>query len=260
MIGTLLALPAHLRKRLASALEAGLLAMPYGVGSVHSVLGTRQDGEDVAGALLELERLGISGAAAAAWIRTAEEVSARVPRPDLVWSGPDVPGLHARDTRRVYEELLGSAERSIWACTYAFFDGPRAFEVLARRMDARPDLHVILLLNIQRGRGDTSTAEKVVRRFADHFWTKDWPGAARPSVYYDPRSLELDGRVGVLHAKAVIADDEAVFVTSANLTEAALDRNIEIGLVIRDRALAASVSSHFRVLIERGLLHPLPMA
>ena len=66
--------------------------------------------------------------------------------------------------------------------------------------------------------------------------------------------------MGILHAKAVVADDEAVFVTSANLTEAALDRNIEIGLVVRDRALAASVSSHFRALIDRGLLHPLPMA
>jgi hypothetical protein len=32
------------------------------------------------------------------------------------------------DTRRVYEELLGCAERSIWASTYAFFDGPRAFD------------------------------------------------------------------------------------------------------------------------------------
>ena len=57
-----------------------------------------------------------------------------------MWSGPEVPGLHARDTRRVYEELLGSAERSVWASTYAFFDGPKAFEVLARRMDAVPGL------------------------------------------------------------------------------------------------------------------------
>ena len=62
----------------------------------------------------------------------------------------------------------------------------------------------------------------------------------------------------MLHAKAVVADDEAVFVTSANLTEAALDRNIE--LLVRDRAIAASVSSHFRGLIDRGLLRPLPMA
>ncbi len=57
-----------------------------------------------------------------------------------------------------------------------------------------------------------------------------------------------------------MTDEEAVFVTSANLTEAALDRNFELGLLVRDRALAASVSSHFQGLIDRGLLHPLPMA
>ncbi len=57
-----------------------------------------------------------------------------------------------------------------------------------------------------------------------------------------------------------MADEAAAFVTSANLTEAARDRNIEIGLLFRDRALAASVSSHFRALIDRSLLRPLPMA
>jgi phosphatidylserine/phosphatidylglycerophosphate/cardiolipin synthase-like enzyme len=99
-----------------------------------------------------------------------------------------------------------------------------------------------------------------VRRFADHFWKTDWPGSARPRVvYYDPRALEQDGPGGVLHAKGVVTDDGVVFVTSANLTDAALDRNIEVGLLVRDRALAASVSSHFRGLIDRGLLHSLPM-
>jgi phosphatidylserine/phosphatidylglycerophosphate/cardiolipin synthase-like enzyme len=98
----------------------------------------------------------------------------------------------------------------------------------------------------------------VVRRFADRFWAADWPGARRPSVFYDPRALEPDGPTGVLHAKAVVADGEVVFLTSANLTEAALDRNIELGLLVRDRALAASLARHFQVLIERGLLLPLP--
>jgi len=79
-------------------------------------------------------------------------------------------------------------------------------------------------------------------------------------VYYDPRALALEGPSGVLHAKAVVVDDEAVFVTSANLTEAALDRNIEMGLLVRDRALAASVASHFQGLIDQGLLRPLPAA
>ena len=146
------------------------------------------------------------------------------------------------------------------ASTYAFFDGPKAFEVMARRMDATPSLRVTLLLNIQRKRGDTTAVEQLVRKFTDRFWNTEWPGSSRPTVYYDPRALELDGPGGVLHAKAIVADDEAVFVTSANLTEAALDRNIEVGLLVRDRALAATLSSHFRGLIDRELLRPLPMA
>lgn len=127
-------------------------------------------------------------------------------------------------------------------------------------MDATPELRVTLLLNIQRKRGDTAAADQLVRRFADRFWAVDWPGSSRPRVYYDPRALELEGPTGVLHAKALVVDDEAIFVTSANLTEAALERNIEVGLLVRDRALAASLSSHFRGLIDQGLLRPLPMA
>jgi phosphatidylserine/phosphatidylglycerophosphate/cardiolipin synthase-like enzyme len=260
MIDALLDLPSHLRQRLASALESGLVAAPYPIVSLRSVLGIPAGGEDVVAALLHLQRLGISSHAAAAWIRTVEEAMTRAPRADLVWSGPELPGLHARDTRRVYEELLGSAERSVLASAYVFFDGPKAFEVLARRMDARPALRVTLLLNIQRKRGDTSAADQLVRRFADRFWATDWPGSSRPSIYYDPRALEMDGPAGILHAKALVVDGEAVFVTSANLTEAALDRNIEVGLLVRDQALAASLASHFQGLIDQGLLHPLPRA
>ena len=64
----------------------------------------------------------------------------------------------------------------------------------------------------------------------------------------------------MLHAKALVADAETVFVTSANLTEAALDRNIELGLLVRDASLAKSIIRHFQTLIEKKLLRPLPVA
>lgn len=204
------------------------------------------------------ERLGVSPVAGAAWLKSLRLAEARASPPDFVWTGPEVAGLHARDACRVYEELLGSAERSVWASSYAFFDGPQAFGTLARRMDAIPGLAVTLLLNIERRRGDTTSADSLVRRFADEFWGREWPGAARPKVYFDPRSLEMGGPTGVLHAKAVVADEESVFITSANLTAAAWDRNIELGLLVRDRALAATTVIHFRTLIEKDLLRRLP--
>ena len=131
MIDTLLSLPSHLRERLASALETALLAPPYSDTSLRSVLGNLEGIEAVIEALRELERLGISGRGAAAWLRAVEKVAARVRAPDLVWSGPEVPGLHARDTRRVYEELLGSAERSMLATTFVFCTKPPAQYSLA---------------------------------------------------------------------------------------------------------------------------------
>ena len=211
MIHALLALPHHLRERLIAGLTTGLLTPPYAAATMRPIVGADR-ASDVAVTLGRLDQAGVSAPAVVAWMHSVTTAESRVAAPQLVWSGPEVPGLHARDTRRVYHELLGSARRSIWASTFVFFDGPKTFELLARRMDAEPRLRVTLLLNIQRKRGDTT-----------------------------------------------VADDEAVFITSANLTEAALDRNIEIGLLVRDRSLAANVVRHFRILIDRGLLLPLPL-
>lgn len=259
MSDALLDLPAHLRQRVASALRTGLLGPPYSVASVRSVVNAGESSQSLSEALVALDKRGVTSPAIAELLGVADRVAARAPRLDLVWSGPTVAGLHSRNTRRVYEELLGSAERSVWASTYAFFDGPSAFEVLAKRMDAKPGLQVTLLLNVQRKRGDTTVADQLVWRFAERFWKHEWPGTARPRVFYDPRALEPDGPGGVLHAKAVVVDDEVVFITSANLTEAALDSNIELGLLVRAPALAASVSTRFQALIDQGILKPLPV-
>ena len=71
-----------------------------------------------------------------------------------------------------------------------------------------PVTSATLLLNLQRKRGNTTSTDHLVRSFADRFWSVEWPGASRPRVYFDPRALEADGHGGVLHAKAVVADDE----------------------------------------------------
>jgi phosphatidylserine/phosphatidylglycerophosphate/cardiolipin synthase-like enzyme len=258
MIEPLLELPAHVRERLVNALKTELLIAPYEEAAVRSALGGDAAAVGVGDALQRLKDRGVPGPAVALALEAASRAAAGTRSPDLVWSGPEVPGLHARDTRRVYEELVASAERSMWISTYAYYDGPRAFKSLAARMQEVPQLQVTLLLNIQRRPGDTAPPEQLVVRFAERLWGHDWPGSRKPAVFYDPRSLKLHSAGGILHAKAVIADDEAAFVTSANLTEAAFDRNIEVGVLTRDHALAASLARHFGTLIERGLLLPLP--
>ena len=211
------------------------------------------------GALSEWKRLEISTAAAVAWLGSLEQVVSRVATPDFVWSGPKVPGLYSRDTRQVYEELMSIARQSIWASTYAYFDGPRAFETLARRMDAVPELRgdAASQYRTREGRHNSRRPSRssvrrplLGRRLAGLF--------APTSLLRSP--LRCTGRPHqcTLHAKAVIADEETVFITSANLTEAALDRNIETGLLLRDQTIAATSLSYFQGLIDRGRLRVLP--
>lgn len=258
MTRALINLPAHQRRRLAQALESGVLAAPFTRESLRSVLGLR----DADGALIAVldrwEEFGVVGPAKAAWLRSLDEAEGYRPASEFVWSGPAVAGLHARATRQALEQSLGNAHSSVWLSTYAFFDGPRAFEPLARRMEEVLSLEVTLLLNIERKRGDTTAAENLIRRFADRFWGQEWPGSRRPRVFFDPRALSEGGAGGVLHAKALVVDEERVLITSANLTEAALDRNIEMGVLLQDRVFAATVIAHFRSLVERRLLLPLP--
>lgn len=255
----LLALPSHLRSRLIRALETGRLRAPYPASTLRAVLsGEAPEVEGVRSALIGLNARGIDGRAAAFALELARSEAGRVDRPTLVWSGPGDHRLQSRQTNVVYEELLDEAEHRIWISTYALFDGPRLFKTLAQRMDGSPALEVTLLLNIGRKAGNTTKAEDLVASFANNLWAKEWPGHRRPDVFYDPRSLHLPHPEGVLHAKAVVVDERAAFIGSANLTEAAFERNFEAGVLSRDRSLAASLARHFRTLVEHGKVEPLP--
>ena len=176
--------------------------------------------------------------------------------PQLVWSGPKASA--ERDTRRVYEDLFTSAKRSLWVLSYAYRDGPDVFGKLAKQLDATPGLEVTLILNIERWQREKKhRIKKVVGRFADRFWKKDWPGQNRPLVYYDRRSVNKQ-LLGKVHAKVVVADEEHVFVTSANLTRRAWDDNVELGILVRDADLARSVIAHLQGLIDTRVLWELP--
>ena len=81
-----------------------------------------------------------------------------------------------------------------------------------------------------------------------------------PELFYDPRSLAAgEGPRASLHAKCIVINGAKAFIGSANLTEAAQLRNIEIGIVTTDTAIAAAIERHIDALIEAGHLQPLPL-
>jgi hypothetical protein len=87
-------------------------------------------------------------------------------------------------------------------------------------MQDNPELAVRLFLDIQRRPGNTSAASELVREFVHRFRTSQWP-SGRP------------------------------LPQAANFTEAAHQRNIEVGVRLRSPIMAAR-SSFFHSLVASG--------
>lgn len=174
---------------------------------------------------------------------------------DLVWTGPETNGVTNRDTKVVVQELFRNAKQSVLIAGFAVYQGKEVFKSLADAMEKNQDLTVDMYLNIHRKYGDTTCPDDLVKRFTDDFKRRQWSGSRLPNVYYDPRSISLDPNTkAVLHAKCIVVDKEISFVTSANFTEAAQERNIEAGILVRLPSFSEKLYMHFAALSSTGIL------
>ena len=156
------------------------------------------------------------------------------------------------------EELFAHAERFVLVSSYVVQKGATVFKSLTDRMIVRPELHVQLFLHIGREWRDTRDESELLREFASDLLGQ-WPGTRRPEVFYDPRTLSADATVrAAWHAKCVIADEDLAFVTSANFTEWAQQRNVEAGVLIRDRHFAGQLRQQFDGLVQSKQVRRLP--
>jgi len=117
-----------------------------------------------------------------------------------------------------------------------------------------------MFLDVHRHPTDSSTDAALLARFATELRTKQWPGGRLPEVFYDPRSLAIGkGPKACLHAKCVVVDRATAFVSSANFTEAAQVRNIEVGVLIRLVSFATQLAGHFEGLMAQHQLKRLDL-
>lgn len=252
-------------RQVASAIRSGRLLAPYTNVAVSRLLSAPLVGSTSD----ELQRLANQGfepdkLATLLDLLTADRASRRSVEDviDLVTTGPEADGVANRDTSVVVRELFANAEQSVLIAGYAVYQGQSVFRALADRMAERPTLRVRMFLDVQRPHGDSSASSQLARRFSARFVADQWPATAPlPEVFYCARSLDLNASHRVsLHAKCVVVDDRAAFVSSANFTEAAHERNIEVGILVRSMMIARRLVAHFEFLVAQGELRPLSLS
>ena len=140
----------------------------------------------------------------------------------LVFSGPIKYHEKMDQTYSVLLKMINSATKSIILVGYAMIDKKNE-ELFESLKNAAKERNVTIKIIF-----DKATKSKKWGK-----WTKS-PKKIISQVWGDlehfPEIYTYDATKSSLHAKLLIIDDEEIFVTSANLTDRAMTRNLEIGI------------------------------
>jgi phosphatidylserine/phosphatidylglycerophosphate/cardiolipin synthase-like enzyme len=172
-------------------------------------------------------------------------------RADLVWTGPLGPGSTFRRTDQALLEVIERAQKQLLIVSFAVYKVEAIQRALVAAVDRGVSIRLVLeTSDASGGRYDGDPVASLDSKLTERSEILVWPLEKRPTV----KSKSGDPIWGVLHAKCALADDRLLFVSSANLTGAALALNIELGVLVEGGELPSQVGKHFAELIQRQIL------
>ena len=184
-------------------------------------------------------------AALASAVVTRSRVEAEQGSTEIVWTGPaTVPVPSHRPTAAVAHELIASAKQHITLATFSAGKVDDLIDALDKRR--RDGVKIRLLLETPRPDGTGPDGPTAFERLVPYVDCLHWPRASRQSPDWTS-----------MHVKVLIRDADAVLITSANMSRAAMRDNMELGVKIEGGSIPVRLSRHFDDLQETGILESL---
>lgn len=157
---------------------------------------------------------------------------------ELIWTGPALSSHVFRRTDQALLELIQGAKNQLLIVSFAVYKVHSILEAIEAAICRNVNVSICLEdLDGNQGKiafSGIKTFSDSVFRLAS-FYT--WPIENRPRT--------VDGKFGSLHAKIAVADRETVYISSANLTDYAMDLNIEMGVLLKDSCIGEQISNLF---------------
>ncbi len=168
---------------------------------------------------------------------------------ELLWSGPSpADQIPARRIDQALYDLIANAKQDILSVTFAAAKIERLASELLKAHHRGVRIRLILEFE-QSSEGQLSydaikAFPPALVKAADIYF---WP--------VEKRERNQAGRPGKLHAKLAIVDD-TMLVSSANLTDDAFNRNLELGVLVRNPVFLRTTTNHIQTLISDGTFCP----
>lgn len=166
---------------------------------------------------------------------------------ELVWTGPAPELGTLRRTEQALLEVIESARKRLWLVSFTGYDAPNVRDAMKAASQRDVDVRLVVESpNESDGKVAYSAVTGLGGRLADVVTVYVWP--------LEKRLEDEKGNTGSLHVKAALADDDTLFVTSANLTGHAMKLNMELGILAKAGELPKRMSNHFEWLSKNGFL------
>lgn len=146
------------------------------------------------------------------------------------------------DSETAYLAVIGSARNRLILASYVVYSVPPILDAL-KEASARGVRIEVLLEPAQTNGGTVHGAHN-----SEAFLRAIIPNAA----FYRPDP----DKIRAMHAKFVCADEQIALITSANVTAAAISRNLELGVLVSNGPIPKQVTELFDELLRKKAIFP----
>jgi phosphatidylserine/phosphatidylglycerophosphate/cardiolipin synthase-like enzyme len=157
---------------------------------------------------------------------------------ELVLTGPSTPFVSARRTEQVLLDLVRGAKRELFVVSFVTYDWDSVTNAIQEAVARGVHVRVLLEASKQDGgslaRDQSEALRKSVPQASIYHWTSH-------------ADKFLAGKV---HAKIAVSDEATAFLTSANLTGHAMEKNFEAGVLVRGGEIPGDIARHLQGLID----------
>lgn len=216
----------------ASAALIGIVGTPVASGVVDQLVeawqATTVSADELASMLL---------AASHVFIKASAEQST-----ELVWTGPTTPFVSARRTEQALLQVINAAETTLFITSFVAYDVSGIVKALNEASNRCVIISMLLESSMDHGGSINIDVIGKMRTLVPSAQLFAWRDKAEPF---------LDGRV---HAKVAVADGGMCFITSANLTGYAMEKNMEAGVLITGGHIPRLLDQHLRSLVDTNVV------
>jgi phosphatidylserine/phosphatidylglycerophosphate/cardiolipin synthase-like enzyme len=167
---------------------------------------------------------------------------------ESVWSGPATHRVPVRATARVLTDVVTEAVSELLLMTYSARPYAPLLDALTAAVRRR--VAVTVVVETLEGAGGALVGTEPASAFATvpgvELW--HWPV---------DRRTETHSR---MHAKLAVADRRVLLVSSANLTQSGVAKNVEAGVLVRGGTAPRRAAEHIAELKANGVFARLPEA